>query len=497
MAQKGRKNNRSEGGTNTKARSKRTSTARKKASASPSPARGGRSGSARKSGRSKVEAAERKAPERRKCVIGIFDPNSYSFRFALERLFEHLKLEVEEDGVVHEITTERVRCRPYDTLNVSTHYSAIVNRGAHWNPHHMSWFAIVATDVYLLNDMVSFKYIDKNVAYAQMHRLGLHIPPTWAIPQQDYSDIYKAKNVNPDLVFSEHDLFDLAEIGEKVGYPAYLKPQDGGGWIGVVKVNDARELLEAYNKSGKRPMNLQKAVEYKEFVRTVGVGPQMMPMHYNPKAEYSHDRYLRSPHQAVDFHFLTPQEHKECCQMCKLINAFYGWDHNTCEALLTEEGTIYAIDYANAYPDSTLVSLHFYFPDLVKAMVRWLVFCAVKRRVPPYDFAYHWDRFFETRRKALRDGWSYHRLLDEYEKICDEHFETEEFEKFCASHLADLDEKAWEFFAGETFDEILVGEIHNHFKIAHEIPRKIEHYRGIHSFWLHCERRRLDAAKGK
>ena len=69
--------------------------------------------------------------------------------------------------------------------------------------------------------------------------------------------------------------------------------------MGVSRVENREELAKAYHDSGEKPMNLQKAVDYREFVRTVGIGPQMMPMHYNASAKFSHDRYMRTDTQAV------------------------------------------------------------------------------------------------------------------------------------------------------------------------------------------------------
>jgi hypothetical protein len=330
-----------------------------------------------------------------------------------------------------------------------------------------------------------------------MHDLGFHIPLTWAIPQKDYSKMFEdpKSNLQADLIFEDHELFDLEKIGEEVGYPAFLKPQEGGGWVGVKKVNNFQELKEAYDKSEDKPQNLQKAVDYKEFCRSVGIGPQVMPMHYNADAEFSHDRYMRSATQAVDFNFITAEQAKEIRQITKTINAFYGWDHNSCESLIDEKGTINIIDYINAYPDSSFCSLHFYFPEVVKSMVRWLFFCAVAGREDGMDFMCNWPKFFNAREEAIKKNWTYEQTLDEYERIADEYFETRKFEKFCKEQLPDFDEKCLEFFSSRAFDDIMTEEVGRHFKIAHERPEKVEHYRGIHNFWLHCEKNRLEHLK--
>lgn len=433
-----------------------------------------------------------------KRVIGLMDPNYFSFLAALEGFFKYLEPNVKYRGTHYEISTKRMKCRPYNVLDAWTETCVVMNRGSHWNPHRNSFFQIISRKVHLLYNMFSFKAIDKNAGYGMMHDLGLKIPPTWAIPQKDYSKMLEEStvNINVDLLFEDHELFDLEKIGEEVGYPAYLKPQSGGGWIGVTRVNNYKELKEAYDKSEDKPMNLQKAIEYKEFCRSVGIGPQVLPMHYNPEAKYSHDRYLRSEKQAVDHNFLTEEQGIEIRQLTKIINAFYGWDHNSCEALITESGDIYIIDYINAYPDSSLTSLHYYFPSVIKAMTRWLIYCAVSGRTDGINFMKNWGRFYQIMEESKKKKWSYHKLLSEYEKIADEYFDTKKFEEFCGECLNDLDVKALEYFSSPDFDKIIVEEINRFFKIPNERPEKLAHYRGIHSFWVHCERDRLGILTG-
>lgn len=420
-------------------------------------------------------------------LIGLMDPNGFALRVCLEQLIAKIQPKIKYNGQIHKVSTRRISTRPYDVLRAVCPYSAIINRGAHWNPHHNSFFMTIGHETYLLNDMVSFESINKNTSYGHMYKLGLKIPPTIALPQKDYNELKKDSKAIPELIFSEHEFFDLRELGEEIGYPAFLKPQSGGGWVGVEKVENYEELQKAYDSSGSKPLNLQKAIDYKEFVRTVGVGPEMLPMHYNAAAEYSHDRYLRSSTKAIEFDFLTAEEEAEVKKISKIINAFYKWDHNSCESLLGHDGNIYPIDFANAYPDSSLVSLHFYFPKLIKAMAKWLLFCAVTEKKKTH-FAADWDRYFEVMKK---ENLSYNEKLDAYTKIADDYFETEKYENFCKEQIPDFDAQAYEFFASEQFEKVIEAEVKYYFKIPNEIPEKISHYQGIHNFWLHCEKDRL------
>jgi hypothetical protein len=79
-----------------------------------------------------------------------------------------------------------------------------------------------------------------------MIRLGLHVPETWLLPHKLPPDnpryVPTAERYNPE--------FDLGEIGDWVGYPLYMKPFDGGMWVGVTRVVGPDDLHAAYEQSG-------------------------------------------------------------------------------------------------------------------------------------------------------------------------------------------------------------------------------------------------------
>ena len=77
--------------------------------------------------------------------------------------------------------------------------------------------------------------------------------------------------------------FELDEIGERVGYPLFMKPFDGGQWVGVSRVGDAGELHARYDESGERMMHLQAAVEdFDVFARSLSIGAETMVMRFEP-----------------------------------------------------------------------------------------------------------------------------------------------------------------------------------------------------------------------
>jgi hypothetical protein len=122
------------------------------------------------------------------------------------------------------------------------------------------------------------------------------------------------------------------------------------------------------------------------------------------------------------------------------INAFFGWDFNSCEALRGERGVWCPIDFANPCPDSQVTSLHYHFPWLIKANLRWAVFNAAVKRRKAWNL--NWAPYFEV---AAEDR-PYREKLAGYAAIARASMEADRFQEFCDRHLAHLDEVAWEFF---------------------------------------------------
>jgi len=350
-----------------------------------------------------------------------------------ETLMRKLDLEIAHDGETMRFNVERTSIEPFD-LRQPIKYDVVIDRLTHWYHTSREWIkkAIILNDLYVYNNPWSLQSNEKQTSYCAMMRLGLPVPDTWMIPP-------KAYNHSADLQSTLRQYaryFDLGEIGTKIGYPLFMKPYDGGAWVGVTKIDDEGALWRAYEGSGTLVMNLQKGiVPYDYFVRCIGLGPQTRCVNYDPSAPL-HNRYQ------MDHDFLSAEDRSVLEDMTLTINAFFGWDFNSCESL-RRDGTWYPIDFANACPDSQVTSLHFHFPWLIKANLRWSVFCAATRRKMRANL--DWQPFFDI---AARDLAPRERLAA-YAALARERFEAERFEEFCATHLAHLDEVADEFFGSD------------------------------------------------
>jgi hypothetical protein len=353
-----------------------------------------------------------------------------------ERILERLDLALPIDGDTIRFATERVTIEPFD-LSQSCRYDVVLDRLTHWYHPSREWIkkAIVLNGLYVLNNPWSLQSMEKHTSYCAMLRLGLEVPKTWMIPPKAYEP-------TPDLAPTLEryaQIFDLGEVGSRLGYPLFMKPYAGGGWVGISRVENEEALKKAYDESGVRLMHLQKSVEdYELFTRCVGLGPQIRYVEYAPSAPL-HDRYSApSPGDAP----ISAEDRQILRRITLTINAFFGWDFNSAE-VLRREGSYYPIDFANACPDSQVTSLHYHFPWLVKAKLRWALYCAATKR--RFRSNLDWDRYFAIADEDL----PLEEKLTRYEKLADEHFETDRFLEFCETHLSHLDEVAYEFFGGE------------------------------------------------
>lgn len=390
-----------------------------------------------------------------------------------EGILQRLDLGLRLGGEVVRFEVERVTIEPYD-LRQPVRYDLVIDRIAHWYVPTREWVkkAIVHDDTYVLNDPWAIQSMEKHTTYAAMMRLGFPVPATWLVPPK----AYEPKDDLQVTLKRYARLFDLGAVGKQVGYPLFMKPYDGGAWVGVSRVEDEAGLRAAYERSGTRVMHLQRAVApFDLFVRGLGFGAQFTAFRYDPSAPL-HARYVAGPAN------LPAEDHALLRDMTLTINAFFGWDFNSCEAL-RQDGTYHPIDFANACPDSQVTSLHYHFPWLVKAYVKWAVFCAATRRKkrPNLD----WEPFFAVAREDL----PFREKLSRYGRIARERFDADRFEAFCAQHLPHLDEVVRDFFATQAAKDAVRAKVAALFP-AHEVESFTEH------FWDKLQQWRRDDGAG-
>ena len=390
-----------------------------------------------------------------------------------EEILQRLDLEIKHEGDSIRFEVERITIEPFN-IRQACPFDLVIDRVTHWYHTSREWIkkSILMDGLYTFNNPWSIQSMEKQTTYCAMAALGLPVPETWMVPPKSYQS-----HADLDETLQRYArLFDLGDVGRELGYPMFMKPYDGGAWKGVSRIENEAQLKESYEESGTWLMHLQQSVEgFDRFVRCIGLGPQFLLVSYNPAAPL-HDRY------EMRHDFVDDEERSLLQDMAMTINAFFGWDFNSCESL-HRDGTWYPIDFANACPDSQVTSLHYHFPWIVLANLRWSVFCAATRK--PMKRNLDWQPYYEIAATDL----PYREKLRQYAAIGHREMQTDAFQQFCEDHLGALNEVALEFFTSDTALQAVRAKVEILFP-EHEVQAFTD------LFWNRIQKWREDVSQG-
>src|SRR5215204_2634284 len=233
-------------------------------------------------------------------------------------------------------------------LDEELKYDVIIDRISHEVPYYRATLKKMALEgSYIINNPFWWSADDKFFNFSLAAKIGVAIPKTVLLPQQSY-----IKDITSESLRNLEFPIDWEGIVDYIGFPAFLKPHDGGGWKNVSKINSLEELWSEYNQSGTLCMTLQEGIEYDHFVRCYCVGQEkVLVMPYDPSKPYL------SGMQYVNIeNYLTPELHqrveRDVIAICKAL----GYDLNTVEFAI-KDGVPYAIDFMNPAPDAELASV--------------------------------------------------------------------------------------------------------------------------------------------
>jgi hypothetical protein len=225
-------------------------------------------------------------------------------------------------------------------------YSVIVDRISQDVPFYraaMKNAAITGTAV--INNPFWWSADEKFFNNALAVKAGVPVPKTALIPSYDQPDDTTDLSFL-NLVFP----MDWEGIFDYVGFPAYMKPFDGGGWKDVFKLHDKEEFFEKHAITGQNVMMLQEEIVFEEYYRCYCIGGKYVRiMPYEPRNPF-HLRY------AVDTLPTNPALLKIMEDYVIRLNACLGYDFNTVE-FAVRDGIPYAIDFCNPAPDAEVTSV--------------------------------------------------------------------------------------------------------------------------------------------
>ncbi|HYZ85403.1 MAG TPA: hypothetical protein VE621_13420 [Bryobacteraceae bacterium] len=262
-------------------------------------------------------------------------------------------------------------------------YDLIIDRISHDIPFYRAFLKnAMLTGTKVINNPFWWSADDKFFNYSLASKLGVAVPPTVLIPEKQHPPGTTAKSMR-NLRYP----LDWEETFAYIGFPAFLKPHDGGGWKNVYKVNNPDEFFRAYDETGDLCMTLQRGVDFDEYFRCYVVNQEKVHiMRYDPKQPF-HLRYV--PGNPSPSSQMKERIERDSLTLCRAL----GYDLNTVE-FACENGIPYAIDFMNPAPDAGLESVG---PENFDWIVSAVADMAIEKvQTPSGQLPLQWSRFLSA-----------------------------------------------------------------------------------------------------
>ena len=225
-------------------------------------------------------------------------------------------------------------------------YAVIIDRISQDVPFYRATLknaAICGTAV--INNPFWWSADEKFFNNALAEKIGVPVPKTVILPSKELPDDTTDRSFR-NLAYP----LDWEGIFNYVGFPAYMKPFDGGGWKEVYQVTSLDDLWPKYNQTKQYVMMLQEEIIFEDYFRCYCIGGKHVRiMQYEP----------RNPHHLRYEHGKAPAEKKlldTVKEYCIKLNKYLGYDFNTVE-FAVRNGVPYAIDFCNPAPDAEVTSV--------------------------------------------------------------------------------------------------------------------------------------------
>lgn len=224
-------------------------------------------------------------------------------------------------------------------------YAVIIDRISQDVPFYRSALKNAAiTGTAVINNPFWWSADEKFFNNALAVKLEIPVPKTALIPSYEHPADTSEQSFS-NLTFP----LDWEAIFKYTGFPAYMKPFDGGGWKEVYKLHDREDFFDKHSQTKQTVMMLQEEIVFDEYFRCYCIGGKYVHiMPYEPRNPF-HLRYQVSKPSSKK---LLKTIHEYVLK----LNQYLGYDFNTVE-FAVRDGIPYAIDFCNPAPDAEITSV--------------------------------------------------------------------------------------------------------------------------------------------
>lgn len=249
-----------------------------------------------------------------------------------------------EKGIIAEaVTIEKVvQADP-------TEYAVIIDRISQDVPFYRAYLKNAAlSGTAVINNPFWWSADEKFFNNALAEKIGVPVPKTVLIPSKERpTDTSETSFRNLKFPLAWEEMFQY------IGFPAYMKPHDGGGWKSVYQVNDPHDMWRKHEETGQLIMMLQEEIQFDDYFRCYCIGQKdVLIMPYEPRNPH-HLRYaseIKAQGEEAEKLLATIKEYT------LKLNVALGYDFNTVE-FAVRDGIPIAIDFCNPAPDADIYSV--------------------------------------------------------------------------------------------------------------------------------------------
>jgi len=265
--------------------------------------------------------------------------------FGQERSFPEAVVERINQKAEKGITAEPVKIEKI-LQNSPLDYAVIIDRISQDVPFYRASLKNAAiTGTAVINNPFWWSADEKFFNNALAEQIGVPVPKTALIPSRQHPTGTTGESFsNLTMPLNWDAIFDY------VGFPAYMKPFDGGGWRDVYKLHDKEDFFDKHSGTEQLVMLLQEEIIFDEYFRCYCIGQKHVRiMQYEPRNPH-HLRYAVDQAPSSEKLLKTIEEYT--IKLC----TYLGYDFNTVE-FAVRDGVPIAIDFCNPAPDADIKSV--------------------------------------------------------------------------------------------------------------------------------------------
>ncbi|MGJ8592377.1 MAG: ATP-grasp domain-containing protein [Aquaticitalea sp.] len=265
--------------------------------------------------------------------------------FGMENTFPQAFIDRVNEKGIKDITAEAVSIDMVEQAK-PTDYAVIIDRISQDVPFYRAYLKNAAlSGTAVINNPFWWSADEKFFNNGLAEKVGVPVPKTFILPSSHRPEgTTETSFRNMKFPFAWDHMF------ETIGFPAYMKPHDGGGWKSVYRVESPEDLWEKHGETENLVMMLQEEINFTEYFRCYCLGTDNVHiMQYEPRNPH-HLRYVIDgdpvPQKLLDL----------VKKYCIRLNKALGYDFNTVE-FAVRDGIPYAIDFCNPAPDADVNSV--------------------------------------------------------------------------------------------------------------------------------------------